>query len=60
MPVSSIDSGLYPDYFASKRLFHPLSPCKMKIYLAYMRIFVYLCAKFQNYGRDLHANAKYP
>ena len=27
---------------------------------AYMRIFVYLCAKFQNYGRDLHANAKYP
>jgi len=40
MPVSSVDSGLYPDYFASKRHFHPLSPCKMKIFLASIKNFL--------------------
>ena len=44
MPVSSVDSGSYPDYFASKRLFHPPSPCNLHFLLAYLKKKLYLCS----------------
>ena len=41
MPVSSVDSGFYPDYFAF--LLH--SCYNLHIFLAYVGFFLYLCTQ---------------